>query len=166
MEICRKDVSRRSKTDRRSSKQAALQLLASITGTDCSQQLIKVPAQGRVSLGSIPQRHVYSELALVLGSAMQAHMERNPVLRSALHLNNEQVCMLVIQSPVESTCAYLKGCFSFSLDSSARCRPRPHLAQIGATTSLLWRGGTRAGQRHAGLHGAQSSAAQRASPAH
>jgi hypothetical protein len=87
----RRDASRRSKTDRRSSKQAAVELLASIAGTDSQQQLVKVCAHGRVSLGSILQRHVYSEMALVLGSAMQAHMECNPVLRRAVQLNNEQV---------------------------------------------------------------------------
>lgn len=51
-----------------------------------------MPACGRLLLGTLPRRHVYSELALVLGSAMQAHMERNPRLQHAFCLNGVQVC--------------------------------------------------------------------------
>jgi hypothetical protein len=53
----------------------------------------------------VPQHHFYGEVALGLGSAMLAFMERNPVLRSALRLHIEVCICGPARHPADFACS-------------------------------------------------------------
>eukprot|EP00892_Ulva_mutabilis_P012448 jgi/Ulvmu1/9576/UM054_0006.1 len=87
----RGDAARRSKTERRSSRQSAAATLAAMSsaGADNKPAVVLRAANGRrVELYSLSARLVYRELAAVLASAMQRHVAANPLLHELLGLED------------------------------------------------------------------------------
>lgn len=87
---CRGDAQRRSKSDRRSSRAAAVAVLAALADEGGGER-IKVPRCGVVTLTALPQVVAYREVAAALGSGVQAHLARNPLLGEMFGIDQGQV---------------------------------------------------------------------------
>jgi hypothetical protein len=98
----RGDEARRSKADRRASRRAAMTTLtamgaASGNGEAGKPVVFRFKGGARLELESLQERVMYRELAAVLGSAFQAHMEANPLLHDAFGMDDILVCCCALR---------------------------------------------------------------------
>lgn len=88
-EACRGDASRRSKGDRRTSRRAAVETLAAMStgGAVGTPQVVRCAGGQRVEISTVAQKVVYREVAAVLQSGMNAHVQHNIVLGELLGMD-------------------------------------------------------------------------------
>lgn len=93
MYIYRGDASRRSKGDRRTSRRAAVATLSAMStgGAAATPQVVRCSGGQRVEIVTLAQRVVYREVAAVLQSGMNAHLQHNTVIGELLGLDMDSM---------------------------------------------------------------------------
>ena len=86
---CRGDSSKLSKSDRKASKRAAADVLATMNGASGRCETITLPKRGRIVLDTLALRVLYRFLCGALGSAAQAHLQHNPAVAGLLGLSDD-----------------------------------------------------------------------------